>query len=80
MGPGGDGRAAMPADPHVIVTALKEGDMIDLHDSPCANVASEFEYAIVEGWERETADCVRLDTDQGSWGVSPKQTFIRFEG
>jgi hypothetical protein len=48
---------------------LKPGDHIDLQGDPYGdNDMAEFEYAAVEGTEIETSACVRVDTDQTSFG------------
>jgi len=58
------------------------GDTVDLlslpyriQDEAAAN-AAEFAYAVVEEVERETASCVVLHTDNGSYGVDPTTRLI----
>jgi hypothetical protein len=54
---------------------VAEGDMIDLEHVPEPYVRDEdrehvyqYEYAVVVGVERETADCIRVDFDTTSIG------------
>jgi hypothetical protein len=61
---------------------VREGELLDLEGDefadPSGNGISEtgdfdftFEFATVEAVERETENCVRIDTDQGSYGFPP---------
>ena len=58
------------------VEHLREGDVIDLENDPYVgadgqDVPWQYEYAVVIGTERETANCVRIDTDEASYGMPP---------
>jgi hypothetical protein len=66
---------------------VREGDLLDFEgdsivDPECAGELFDptppasvtilwAEYARVDSVEREAADCVRIDTDQGSYGFPP---------
>lgn len=62
-------------DELVPVSALREGDLVDLEGDPYAGsvhddpdhelclIALEFEYCVVASIERETPVCVRVDFD-----------------
>ena len=61
------------ADPELVrVVDLKEGDLVDLEGAPGVYLEdhpeAEFEMFTVLGVEIESADCVRLDCEGGSWG------------
>ncbi len=73
-----------PDDELVPVTSLREGDLVDLEGDPIATkpgkdpdhlsciMALEFEYCVVEGSERETPGCVRVDFENfDSCGFPP---------
>lgn len=61
---------------HIIrADEVKEGDLVDLEHVPVPYVSREdaenyyaYELARVEGWERETDDCIRIDFDSTSIG------------
>jgi hypothetical protein len=62
------------------ISSLHEGSVIDLesiidhlNDPDVTDDYNpyEFEYAYVEAVERETDDCVRIDTNQGTFGLPP---------
>lgn len=55
---------------------VREGDLLDFEgdciaDPTGTNSDFMFEFATVEAVERETENCVRIDTDQGSYGFPP---------
>lgn len=62
------------------VADLTVGDLLDLAGDPYADpdpavVSSlEFEYVEVLGIERETAECIRVDTNVDSYGFPPNHT------
>lgn len=63
---------------------VREGDLLDFEgdsivdpgglgerydpEPPATWTSFQFEFATVQSVERETPDCVRIDTDQGSYG------------
>jgi hypothetical protein len=61
---------------------VREGDMIDLEGDPFADDGQhpehEFEFAIVEGSELETPECIRIDFDSTSVGFPPDHMLRRF--
>lgn len=70
----------MPA--YIRADQVKEGDKLDFEGDKFADPNGNglslhaefdftFEFATVEGVERETEGCVRIDTDQGSYGFPP---------
>ena len=71
---------------HLPISSLREGHLIDLGEiedwlmlhpegtcSECdgTRIHIEFEYSVVLGVEWETDDCIRLDTENGSYGLPP---------
>lgn len=73
----------------VAVADLQPGDMLDLQDDPYADKTEadapnpfEFELAVVEATERETADCIVVYSDLINCGFPPDHTVkvMGFEG
>lgn len=65
---------------YIAALDVREFDLLDLEGDefadPGGNGISEsgdftFEFATVEAVERETENCIRIDTDQGSYGFPP---------
>lgn len=61
----------------VPVTELRDGDLIDLEGTPFKQPESQFEYAVVHGWDQETSRCIVIETSQMTWGVNLDQHFVR---
>lgn len=56
---------------------VREGDLLDFEGDSIADPTGTnsdfmFEFATVEAVEQETENCVRVDTDQGSYGFPPE--------
>jgi hypothetical protein len=71
-----DGAVYVRADQACVGDALDlEGDKFADPDATGMNPSQTFDYtfefASVEGTERETPGCIRIDTDQGSIGFPP---------
>lgn len=70
-------------DEWVVVTELREGDLVDLEGDAYADDGEhptlEFEYALVVGPnERETDECYRVDFDHDSVGFPIDHRVIRY--
>jgi hypothetical protein len=59
------------------VDQVRVGDRVDFKGDEYADKGDnshpefDFEFAIVESVERETPNCIRIDTTQGSFGFPP---------
>lgn len=74
-------------DELVPVSALREGDLVDLDGDPFTGggdadhesclIALEFEYCVVAGVEQETPTCIRVDFDNWDSVGFPTDHFVR---